>query len=164
MRIAALVAACLVAAAVASRDSAPAARSACPYQAQVFVYGQNGWETLTDALAANQTPCANYYVVLTAIGDKTKPRGRAAVDAIHAKGPNFHALAEFNVGAWSKVKPASCGGLVSQPPQNQAVTSACRCSTRRMTRAAVSSIESSVVSITGQPSRLWTAAACSSSS
>ena len=36
---------------------------------------------------------------MTAIGDKTKPRGRRAVDAIHAKGPSFHALAEFNVGA-----------------------------------------------------------------
>jgi hypothetical protein len=81
--------------------------ASCPYQAQVVVYGQNGWETLTSALAANQTSCANYYVVVTAIGDKTKPRGRAAVAAIHAKGPNFHALAEFNMGAWAKVKPAS---------------------------------------------------------
>jgi hypothetical protein len=94
-------------AALASGDPAPAARTACPYQAQVFVYGQNGWETLTNALAANATPCAHYFIVLTAIGDKTKPRGRAAVDAIHAKGPNFHALAEFNMGAWAKVKPTS---------------------------------------------------------
>src|SRR2546423_5947922 len=31
--------------------SVPAARSACPYQGQVFIYGQNGWETLTNALA-----------------------------------------------------------------------------------------------------------------
>jgi hypothetical protein len=108
VRKAAALAACLVAAAVAgSGDPAPAARLACPYQAQVFVYGQNGWETLTNSLAAAQTPCANYYIVVTAIGDKTKPRGRAAVDAIHAKGPNFHALAEFNMGAWAKVKPAN---------------------------------------------------------
>ena len=108
MKVAAVLAACLVAgAALAAGERAPAAQTSCPYQAQVFVYGQNGWDTLVNALAANQTPCANYYVVLTAIGDKTKPRGRAAVDAIHAKGPNFHALAEFNVGAWSKAKPAS---------------------------------------------------------
>ena len=108
MKVAAVLAACLVAgAALAAGERAPAAQTSCPYQAQVFVYGQNGWETLANALAANQTPCANYYVVLTAIGDKTKPRGRAAVDAIHAKGPNFHALAEFNVGAWSKAKPAN---------------------------------------------------------
>src|SRR6476469_8470586 len=61
---------------------------------------------MANALAANQTPCANYYVVLTAIGDKTKPRGQAAVAAIHAKGPNFHALAEFNMGAWANVEPS----------------------------------------------------------
>ena len=107
MRIAAVLATLLLAGAAASSGSAPAARSACPYQAQVFVYGQNGWDTLVNALAASQTPCANYYVVLTAIGDKTKPRGPGAVNAIHAKGANFHALAEFNIGAWSKVKPTS---------------------------------------------------------
>ena len=105
MRSAVVLAACLVAAAVASPGSPSPA--SCPYQAQVLVYGQNGWETLTSALAANQTPCASYYVVLTAIGDKTKPRGQAAVAAIHAKGPSFHALAEFNMGAWAKAKPAS---------------------------------------------------------
>jgi hypothetical protein len=105
MRSAVLLAACLVVVVVASPGSPSPA--SCPYQAQVFVYGQNGWDTITAALATNQTPCANYYVVLTAIGDKTKPRGRAAVDAIHAKGSNFHALAEFNMGAWGKVKPAS---------------------------------------------------------
>jgi hypothetical protein len=105
MRSAVVLAACLLVAAVASPGSPSPA--SCPYQAQVFVYGQNGWETLTAALAANQTPCANYYIVLTAIGDKTKPRGRAAVDAVHSKGPNFHALAEFNLGAWTKVKPLS---------------------------------------------------------
>jgi hypothetical protein len=105
MRSAVVLAACLLlgAAAAPSSDPTPVA---CPYQAQIFVYGQNGWDTLTSALAANQTPCANYYVVLTATGDKTKPRGSAPLAAIHAKGPNFHALAEFNMGAWAKVKPA----------------------------------------------------------
>jgi hypothetical protein len=109
VRSAVVLAACLLALAVATGGgSAPAASLACPYQAQVFVYGQNGWETLTNALAANQTPCANYYLVLTALeGNKTQPRGRRAVDFIHSKGPNFHALAEFNWTGWSKVKPAS---------------------------------------------------------
>ncbi|HMI99306.1 MAG TPA: hypothetical protein VK488_05690 [Gaiellaceae bacterium] len=97
-------AAIVAAAAIAlSAGSAPAAHSACPYQGQVFIYGQNGWETLTNALAANQTPCVQYYIVLTAISDKTVPRGRRAIDFVHAKGGNFHALAEFNWAHWSKV-------------------------------------------------------------
>ena len=87
--------------------SVPAAHSACPYQGQVFIYGQNGWETITNALAANQTPCVQYYIVLTAITDKTLPRGRRAIDFVHAKGSNFHVLAEFNWTAWSKVTSAS---------------------------------------------------------
>jgi hypothetical protein len=53
MRSAVLAAACLLVAAVASPGS-PSPVS-CAYQAQVLVYGQNGWETLTAALAANQT-------------------------------------------------------------------------------------------------------------
>ena len=106
MRSAVVLAACLLFGASVAAPSDPNP-TACPYQAQVLVYGQNGWDTLTTALAANQTPCANYYVVLTATGDKTRPRGPTAVSAIHAKGPSFHALAEFNMGAWSKVKPAS---------------------------------------------------------
>jgi hypothetical protein len=103
-----VLAALAVAAVLAlSVGSAPAAHSACPYQGQVFIYGQNGWETITKALAANQTACVQYYVVLTAITDKTVPRGRRAVDFVHAKGSNFHVLAEFNWTAWSKVAPAS---------------------------------------------------------
>jgi hypothetical protein len=102
-----LAAIAAVGAVAMSVGSAPAAHSACPYQGQVFVYGQNGWDTLTNALAANQTPCVQYYIVLTAITDKTFPRGRRAIDAVHAKGPSFHVLAEFNWGRWSKVAPAS---------------------------------------------------------
>jgi hypothetical protein len=112
VRKAALLTACLAAAAAISGGPAPAEGAACPYQAQVFVYGQNGWTTLTNALAAYQTPCANYYVVLTALeSDKTRPRGRTAVDFIHSKGPNFHALAEFNWTGWSRARrPATWYG------------------------------------------------------
>ena len=106
MRTAVLLAAALLAGAVATPGSSgPDRRAACPYQAQVFVYGQNGWETITNALAANQTPCAQYYVVLTSLeSDKTRPRGRRAVDFIHSKGANFHALAEFNWTGWSRAR------------------------------------------------------------
>lgn len=88
-------------------SSAPAARAACLTSGQVFVYGQNGWDTLMNALAANPTPCVQYYIVLNAISDKTYPRGKRVVDVVHSKGPNFHALAEFNWTGWSRVKPAN---------------------------------------------------------
>jgi hypothetical protein len=105
VRKAAALTACVAAVAAIWGGSAPGARAVCPYQAQVFVYGQNGWTTLTNALAAHQTPCAQYYVVLTALeSDKTRPRGRSAVDFIHSKGPNFHALAEFNWTGWSRAR------------------------------------------------------------
>ena len=108
MKVAAVLAACLVAgAALAAGERAPAAQTPVPTRLRSSSTARTDGRRWRTRSAANQTPCANYYVVLTAIGDKTKPRGRAAVDAIHAKGPNFHALAEFNVGAWSKAKPAS---------------------------------------------------------
>ena len=85
-----------------SGGSAPAARSACPYQAQVLTYNPRGWQPLLDALAANQTPCAQYYIVLPPISDKLTPRGRRIVQAVRSKGPNFHPVAEFSWRFWSQ--------------------------------------------------------------
>jgi hypothetical protein len=85
-----------------SGGSAPAARSACPYQAQVLTYNPRGWQPLLDALAANQTPCAQYYIVLPPISDKITPRGRRIVEAVRRKGPNFHPVAEFSWTFWSR--------------------------------------------------------------
>ena len=85
-----------------SGGSAPAARSACPYQAQVLTYNPRGWQPLLDALAANQTPCAQYYIVLPPISDKLTPRGRRIVQAVRSKGPNFHPVAEFSWTFWSR--------------------------------------------------------------
>jgi hypothetical protein len=98
----AVLAACLVAAVLAmSGGSAPAARAACPYQAQV-TYNPRGWQPLLDALAANQTPCAQYYIVLPPISDKITPRGRRIVQAVRSKGPNFHPEAELSWTFWSR--------------------------------------------------------------
>jgi hypothetical protein len=82
--------------------SAPSARAACPYQAQVLTYNPRGWQPLLDALGANQTPCAQYYVVLPPISDKITPRGRRLVEAVRRKGPNFHPVAEFSWTFWSR--------------------------------------------------------------
>ena len=78
-----------------SVGSAPAAQSACPYQGQVFIYGQNGWDTITNALAANQTPCVQYYVVLTAITGQNQIPADVDADLNVAKRVSCHQLAPF---------------------------------------------------------------------
>ena len=103
MRRVAVLAVCLVAGVLAIPGGpAPAARAACPYQAQVLTYNPRGWQPLLDALAANQTPCAQYYIVLPPISDKITPRGRRIVQAVRSKGPNFHPVAEFSWTFWSR--------------------------------------------------------------
>jgi hypothetical protein len=100
--LAAAGAAAAVFAAVAFLPAAESARTACPYQAQVVTYNPRGWQPLLDTLAANQTPCAQYYIVLPPISDKITPRGRRLVQAVRRKGPNFHPVAEFSWTFWSR--------------------------------------------------------------
>ena len=76
----------------------------CASHARVFTYGPVGSSVLADAFAANPSVCADYYIHLAALAaDKTQPRGPQAVDDLHARGQQFHALAEFSWGAWSAV-------------------------------------------------------------
>src|SRR5262245_16286443 len=75
--------------------SEPPLPDGCPKNARIFTYDPVGHGHLADAFGANPSPCADYYIHLPAIaGDKTNPRGPAAVDDVHAHGPRFHALAE----------------------------------------------------------------------
>ncbi len=98
--LAAFAAVISVLAAALALPSAESARTACPYQAQVITYNPRGWQPLLDSLAANQTPCAQYYVVLPPLEDKVTPRGRRLVEAVRSKGPNFHPVAEFSWKGW----------------------------------------------------------------
>src|SRR5204862_8338020 len=76
----------------------------CAKHARIFSYNPRGWEHLTDAFAANPSPCADYSVHLPAgTGDKTMPRGPKSAPEIRARGAQFHALAEFHFGEWAKV-------------------------------------------------------------
>lgn len=77
---------------------------ACAGHARIFTYNPVGDHYLTDAMGAKPSACADYYVHEPALAaDKTSPRGPAAVDAVHAHGNQFHALAEFHWGGWSAV-------------------------------------------------------------
>ena len=56
--------------------------------------------SVAQALAADPSPCAQYYVSVPPLAaDKTQMRGGVA-PAIRALGSSFHALAEVNVTAW----------------------------------------------------------------
>lgn len=64
------------------------------------VFYSLSWGRLAQFLAADPSPCTDYYVSVPPRDvDKTQPRpGEAA--KIRALGPRFHALAEFSTAAW----------------------------------------------------------------
>ncbi len=69
-----------------------------------MIYNQSAWNLLADALAADASPCANYYLSLPAVGDpKTDPRGGGEAARMRGRGPRFHALAEFHWTSWHGV-------------------------------------------------------------
>lgn len=76
----------------------PAQASCRP--ARVVFYAANDWLRLATTLAANASPCADYYISVPPLtSDKTRPRPNQA-QRIRALGPRFHALAEVHMGGW----------------------------------------------------------------
>ncbi len=69
--------------------------------ARVVFYAQTDWMRLATKLAANASPCAEYYVSVPPLSaDKTQARVDQAW-RIRGLGPNFHALAEISWNGWS---------------------------------------------------------------
>jgi hypothetical protein len=69
--------------------------------ARVIVYAGNDWQLVASRLAANPSPCAQYYVTVPPLAaDKTAARPNQA-GQIRALGPNFHAVDEISYTAWS---------------------------------------------------------------
>lgn len=65
-------------------------------------YTATDYLRLATKLAANASPCTDYYIsVPPLVADKTKPRPNAA-GRIRALGANFHAMAEFHFATWTK--------------------------------------------------------------
>jgi hypothetical protein len=76
--------------------------SDCSVHGRILTYNPVGDGRLSSALAADLSPCSDYYIHLPALAaDKTMPRGPDAVNGIHALGQQFHAIAEFNWGGWA---------------------------------------------------------------
>ena len=72
----------------------------CQLLRAVF-YAATDWLRLATKLAANASPCVQYYISVPPLAaDKTQPRSDQAW-RIRALGTTFHALAEINVTGWS---------------------------------------------------------------
>ena len=74
-------------------------QAACRPLRGIF-YAQTDWLRLATRLAAQASPCAQYYISVPplAASKTTLRNGEAA--KIRALGPNFHALAEINWAGW----------------------------------------------------------------
>jgi hypothetical protein len=77
--------------------------------ARVIVYAQTDWLRVATELAANSSPCAQYYVSVPPLAsDKTQARSGQAAQ-IRALGPQFHALDEVSYAGWSSWVAAGSG-------------------------------------------------------
>ena len=78
-----------------------AATGTCRPLRAVF-YTATDWMRLATKLAANASPCAQYYFSIPSLAaDHTQMRADQAW-RIRALGPQFHAMAEISMGAWGK--------------------------------------------------------------
>jgi hypothetical protein len=77
-----------------------ASRQAACRPLRAIFYAQTDWLRLATRLAAQASPCAQYYISVPplAAAKTTLRNGEAA--KIRALGPNFHALAEINWVGW----------------------------------------------------------------
>src|SRR3954452_1038311 len=72
-------------------------------------YASTDWLRLATKLAANASPCAQYYISIPPLAaDKTAFRYDQPW-RIRALGPSFHVLAEINVTGWTKWVAANPG-------------------------------------------------------
>jgi hypothetical protein len=83
------------------RTRRPFATAADCRPARAVFYAATDWLRLATNLAANASPCAQYYVSIPPLAaNKTQPRGDQAW-RIRALGPAFHALAEIHMASWA---------------------------------------------------------------
>src|SRR5579862_7905157 len=64
-------------------------------------YAQTDWLRLATLLAAQPSPCAQYYISVPPLAASKTTLRSGEPAKIRALGPNFHALAEINWNGWS---------------------------------------------------------------
>lgn len=80
----------------------PLAASASCRPVRAYFYTASDWLRLATKLAANESPCAQYYLSIPPLAaDKTSFRPDQPW-RIRALGPNFHVVAEINYTGWNK--------------------------------------------------------------
>jgi hypothetical protein len=73
----------------------------CRLHLEAVFYTADDWVRLGQKLAADPSPCADYYISIPPLSaDHTKFRVLQD-DLIRALGPRFHAVAEINVSGWT---------------------------------------------------------------
>ena len=82
----------------------------CRYLGTVFFYTSTDWVRLAETMAAEASPCAEYYFSIPALAaDKTEFRGPLQPELIRALGPRFHAVGEVHFTGWSGWVNAQAG-------------------------------------------------------
>jgi hypothetical protein len=90
-----------------SASSSPVADPGLPANCRIHLeavfYTESQWVRLGQELAADPSPCADYYILIPAVAPgKITFRLTLGAASIHALGPRFHAVADINVQGWSK--------------------------------------------------------------
>src|SRR4030095_6007646 len=80
------------------RTSAPLQGNCRPLRA--IFYAQTDWLRLATRLAAQPSPCAQYYVSVAPLAASKKTLRNGEGEEIRATGPTFHALAEIPWTGW----------------------------------------------------------------
>ena len=70
----------------------------CRVHAQAVFWTANDWLLLARALAADASPCADYYVSIPPLSDDHKALRPLQDDLVRALGPRIHPVAEVTLG------------------------------------------------------------------
>jgi hypothetical protein len=86
--------------ALVAEEGPQALRKNCRLHAEVAFYTPEDWNRLAVNLAAEASHCADYYISIPPLTNKTMPRPMSLARSIRESGPRFHAMAEAHLTAW----------------------------------------------------------------